>query len=546
GGPLPPQYRSAGYPFRDLAVHALYLFEAFLGPIEHVHGDWKGLGGDPNLPFDEWRAQVRCRDGMGQFQLSWNVKPLQSQMIIQGTKGVLRADLFLMFHARRAALPIPKPAERVINAFTDSIRPLFEVPLGIYRFLRGKVRPYHGLQELVGEFYHALDHQEPVPVSVADAVRVVRWTEQVARAADREYQRRLEPLQLSEQVPVLVTGASGGLGSEVVRRLHAQGQRVRLFVRRPPDRILENTEIAIGNLGDPAAVDRAVRGAKAVIHIGAAMKGGLAEHECATVVGTRNVLDACVKHNVERLVHISSMSVLDWACGPQDSILSEASELEPRAEDRGHYTRAKLAAERLVVQYHQEHNLPVVILRPGQIFGGRIPLLTPAVARRFGKRWIVLGSGDICLPLIHLDDVVSAIVLALQSDLRDAQIIQLIANDPPTQDQVLQLTLGSQAKIIHVPRPLVFLAGACSEVMLKLLGRKSPLSCYRLSSALSRHRFQSVASHMLPAWHPASDVCERIIEVARTAEQPAVHTGQPLPEQAHTLPDSFEPTAAQS
>src|SRR4051794_39498142 len=73
GGPLPPQYRTAGYPFRDLGVHALYLFQAFLGPIEHVQAEWQSLGGDPNLAYDEWRAQVRCRDGMGQFQLSWNV-----------------------------------------------------------------------------------------------------------------------------------------------------------------------------------------------------------------------------------------------------------------------------------------------------------------------------------------------------------------------------------------------------------------------------------------------------------------------------------------
>src|SRR5262249_20670361 len=49
GGPLPPQYRSAAYPFRDLGVHALYLFQAFLGPIEGVSAIWESKGGDPNL-----------------------------------------------------------------------------------------------------------------------------------------------------------------------------------------------------------------------------------------------------------------------------------------------------------------------------------------------------------------------------------------------------------------------------------------------------------------------------------------------------------------
>src|SRR5688572_18338825 len=133
GGPLPPQYRSAGYPFRDLGVHALYRFEALLGPIEDVRGDWKSLGGEPNLAFDEWRAQVRCRDGLGQFQLSWNVRPMQNQIIIQGTKGVMRVDLFLMFKATRKSTPLPKSAERIVNALTDSLQPLIDVPRGVWR-----------------------------------------------------------------------------------------------------------------------------------------------------------------------------------------------------------------------------------------------------------------------------------------------------------------------------------------------------------------------------------------------------------------------------
>src|SRR5712692_7936122 len=277
GGPLPPQYRTAGYPFRDLGVHALYLFQAFLGPIEHVQADWQSLGGDPNLAYDEWRAQVRCRGGLGQFQLSWNVKPIQSQMVIQGTRGVLRVDLFLMFQALRAVTPLPKTVERVLNAVTDSVQPLIDVPRGIYGFLRHQVLPYHGLQDLVAAFYRSLCGTAPVPVPVAEAIPVVRWTEEVARAADRAHEERIHRLRLSEQVPVLVTGASGGLGSELVQRLRSDGQRVRLLQRRMPEVVPHGIEIALGDLGDPEAVDRAVRGARVVFHAGAAMKGGRIE-----------------------------------------------------------------------------------------------------------------------------------------------------------------------------------------------------------------------------------------------------------------------------
>src|SRR5262249_61605982 len=105
GGALPPWYRDAGYPFRDIGVHCLYLIQELLGPIEDVDASWRSLGGDPNLAFDEWRAQVRCKGGLGQFQLTWNVKPMQSQIIIHGTKAVLRVDLFAMFHGQRSSPP---------------------------------------------------------------------------------------------------------------------------------------------------------------------------------------------------------------------------------------------------------------------------------------------------------------------------------------------------------------------------------------------------------------------------------------------------------
>jgi len=529
GGPLPPQYRTAGYPFRDLGVHALYLFQAFLGPIEHVDARWASLGGDPNLAYDEWRAHVRCREGMGQLQLSWNVKPIQSQMIIQGTRGVLRVDLFLMFQALRAATPLPKAAERLVNALTDSLQPMIDVPRGVIGFLRRRILPYHGLQDLVAAFYTSLAEGSPPPVTVADARPVVCWTESVARAADQEHTGHVQRFPVSERVPVLVTGASGGLGSELVRRLQAEGTHVRLLVRRAPAFLPAGTEIVLGDLGDPEAVDRAVRGARIVYHVGAAMKGGWTEHACATVTGTQNVLEACRKHGVEKLVHVSSLSVLDWAGARAGAPMSEETPLEPRAEERGSYTRAKLEAERLVTRYVHEHGLPAVILRPGQIFGGRIPLLTPAVARRAAGRWWVLGDGRVRLPLVYLDDVVDAMIQAARSELRGGEIIQLVDAGVFTQNDVLRLAVGKDAPVVHVPRWLVFAAGKVSELLLGLLGRQSPLSVYRLRSALADRQFTSTRAEALLGWVPRVGAQEGMRRVLGGTDRGAPLSGVPSP-----------------
>jgi predicted dehydrogenase/nucleoside-diphosphate-sugar epimerase len=507
GGPLPPQYRTAAYPFRDLGVHALYLFQAFLGPIENVSAIWESKGGDPNLAYDEWRALVRCRGGLGQFQLSWNVKPMQSQIIVQGTRGVLRIDLFLMFHALRGAMPVPKPIERVVNALTDSLQPLVDVPRGVVKFAAGAIKPYQGLHDLVAAFYRAVDGEGPVPVTLDDATTVVRWVEQVARAAETEHASRVAALPCSDQADVLITGASGGLGGEILRRL-AGGRKVRVFVRRPPASLPPGVDVALGDLGDPDAVDRAVRGVRTVVHAGAAMKGGWDEHERGTVVGTRNVVDACRRHGVTKLVHVSSMSVSDWA-GCDGGNLSETSPDEPRPEERGHYTRAKLEAEK-IVRAAAATGLPAVILRPGQIFGGKLPLLTPAVARRAGGRWIVLGDGRLRLPLVYIDDVVDAVVAALDGPLAHGEVVQLVDPATMSQDDVLAAMLPADAAIVHLPRVVLLAGGRLSEPVLGALGRKSPVSGYRLRSALARLTFDSDRARELLGWRPRVGVSEGI------------------------------------
>ncbi|MBE7451204.1 MAG: NAD-dependent epimerase/dehydratase family protein [Kofleriaceae bacterium] len=509
GGPLPPHYREAGYPFRDIGVHCLYLIQELLGPIEDVDASWRSLGGDPNLAFDEWRALVRCQRGLGQFQLSWNVKPMQSQIIIHGTKAVLRVDLFAMFHGKRASTPLPKAAERLVNAFADSLQPLVDVPVGVWKFVRKEVQSYQGLRNLVADFYRRLAAGEPPPVSVADAVNVVEWVEKVARAADAEHAARLARFTLSPTVPFLVTGASGFLGSATVRRLLADGKKVRALVRRIPERPLPGVEYAIGNLGDPEAVDRAVKGAEIVIHAGAAMKGGWPEHKGGTVVGTQNVIDACRKHGVKQLVHISSMSVIDWAgTARAGATVDESAALEPRPDERGAYTRAKLEAERLV-SAAAAAGLPAVILRPGQIFGGGIQLLNGAVARRAGGRWLVLGDGRLELPLVYIDDVVDAILAAVARKLVKGEIIQLIDGEGLTQRDVLDLA-GGGAPAIRVPRALVFGLGKLSELPLGALGRPSPVALYRLQSALARLHWGTGKAEQLLGWRPRVGVREGI------------------------------------
>ena len=341
---------------------------------------------------------------------------------------------------------------------------------------------YHGLQIFIADFYA---NPRPI-VSLADARQVVDWTERVARPADEAKRRPLPALT----APVLVTGAGGFIGRHLIERLLQQHDRVRVFVRRelPLDPRLE---VIVGDLGDPEAVDRAVAGTQIVYHVGAAMSGSREDFERGTVVGTKNILDSLRRHHVGKLVYVSSLSVLHAAAAKPGMKINEDWPLEPRATERGAYTQTKLAAEKLV----RESGLPAVIVRPGQVFGPGATAVTGAVAQRVGKRQVILGSGKLVLPLVYVDDVVDAILLAAK---KDTGLWHIVDSAQVTQEQ---LAPGA----LKLPYPLVYLLAWTAELLLK---KRAPLTRYRLQSALAPVAFDCRAAEKELGWKPRVGVEE--------------------------------------
>ena len=184
--------------------------------------------------------------------------------------------------------------------------------------------------------------------------------------------------------------------------------------------------------------------------------------------------------------------------------------MEPRAEERGYYTRAKLIAEKLVVDSCRKEKINAVILRPGQIFGGKTPLLTGAVARKFGKKWVVLGNGKITLPLVYIDDAVDAVILAMEKTLNKGEIFHLIDSSTVNQNEVLDMLGINQSKIIRIPRTIVFALGAISQLIFKCIGRKSPFSVYRMRSALPYLSFSTEKAAEKLGWEPQIGIKEGV------------------------------------
>ncbi len=516
-GQLPPHYRAGGFPFRDLGIHSLYLMEAFLGPVRDADWTFEHRGRDPLLCFDEWRMSVRCQQGTGSIYISWNVRPLQDMLIIQGTQGVIRLDLFGMSVSMKRETRLPQHPQRVFNAMKEGWSPIWQVPVNMAKFLGKKIRRYHGLQEMVGEFYERIEQGRPPVVSPASAGRTLEFVERAASDADAAKQVIQSGFVEQPQAPILVTGATGFIGGRLLARLLESGERVRILARRPPQELRDqpNLEVMFGDLGDPAAVDRAVQGTSLVYHVGGVVHGHPHEFRRGSVEGTRNIVDSALKHQVQKLVYVSSLSVLHSAAGKTGETIDENWPLEPDPEKRGIYTQTKLAAEQIVSAAAAERGLPAVILRPAEVIGCGAPLLSSGVALQAAGKLVLFGRGKTVVPMVHVEDVVDGLLAAAERDVPPGTIGHLVDPTSITQNEILdefKATTGDRRGVVRAPLPLVYSGALGIQTLCGLLRRGAPLSIYRVKSATADRVFVNDAARRLLDWTPKRGVRQALRE----------------------------------
>ena len=511
-GPLPPHYRDGGNPFRDLGVHGLYLLREVLGEIEGIEPVFVARGGDPNLCFDEWHVVVLCEHGVGHVRLSWSVRPLQTVFTVHATGGTLRADVGSMFATVRRASGLPHALERAAGALREGWPALRSVPANGLRWMSGRLRPYAGLRRAVEQFYVALADGSAMPASLEDGRRVVRWVEAAAGLADAAKRLRDGARRPRAGADALVTGATGRLGRQLVEQLVARGQRVRALCRRPPtDGSLRHprVDIVLGDLGDAAAVDAAVAGVRVVYHAGAAMRGSWAEHARGTVTGTRHVVDSVLRHRVSRLVHVSSLSVLDWGA-LHDARVTEDAPLEPRPEARGSYTRAKLLAEQHVLAAVRERGLRAVIVRPGILIGPEGPGLDALNAVVLGRQLVLLGSAAGVPPLISAHDAAALIGRAgSAATLLPGTVLHLVDGGTATAWTVAaRLARDAGLRVRRIPGPLLLAGATVVTALARALGRESAITPHRVRAAGARLRFDGARARTALGWTDDANAIE--------------------------------------
>lgn len=507
GGPLPGQVAQGSYPFRDLGVHGLYTIEAFLGPIDALDVRYQARDGDPNLHFDEWQAQATTARGVGRLLLSWNARPMENRLVVRGTRGAIVVDRFLQTCHVQRVLPGPKFVGIVANGVIAAARDLVQIPWNVLRFATRWLKPSPGIQLGAERFARAAYFREAPPFTGEDALRIARLLEPACAEPDRlrtqQLQDRMAPLPPAD---VLVTGAAGFLGRAVVAALRARGDTVRVLLRRrvPAFDADSGVQTVLGDLGDPAIVDHAVQGVRTVHHVGAAMRGGPRAFEGGTVWGTRNIVDACLRHGTQKLVYVSSMSVFDHAGRDPSRPMTETSAYEPHPDRRGAYTQTKLTAEHIVLDAIRDHALPAVVVRPGQIFGPGAETVTPNGTIALAGRWVAVGDGAQTLPLVYRDDVVDALLLAASRPAANGRVFNVVDPDTVTQQDYLARAArkSPQLRIVRSPTWVFMTLGWGVELLGKLLKREVPLTRYRVRSLRPLANFDGSAARDGLGWTP--------------------------------------------
>lgn len=311
---------------------------------------------------------------------------------------------------------------------------------------------------------------------------------------------------------ILVTGATGFLGSHLTLALLTQGHQLTLlgrdFTAIQPQLAKGATGLRV-DLSDRSAMMAACAGHDLVYHVGALSTawGSWDEFYQSNVEGTRAVVDGCLHHGVGRLVYVSSPSVI--FTGRDHHEIDESCPY-PQCFSSAYAATKKLGEDLVNAAFRQ--GLPTVILRPKAIFGpGDRALLPPLIERARQKRLPQLGNGQNLVDLTYVDNVVHALLLAARADAAVGKTYFITNGEHcplwPTIRSVLA-HLHLPTKLRRLPVRLALLLARLLELNAQRTGREPLLTRYTAGILARTQTYDISAAQRDLGYQPLVSVAE--------------------------------------
>jgi len=285
-------------------------------------------------------------------------------------------------------------------------------------------------------------------------------------------------MQLSSDDLMLVTGATGLVGSHVVERAKSLGIRVRALVRATSDTSLLDewgVETVAGSMLAPDELTKALEGVTAVVHCAAMVGdwGPIDEYRKVNVGGTENLLRAAEQNDTLKcFIQISSLGVYE----ARDHYGTDESE-PPNVSGIDGYTVTKAESDQLVMKHIREENLPATVLRPGFIYGPRDRTVLPRLLEKLKAGKVkYLGSTDKLMNNTYVVNLVDAVFLAIENDeargkaynIRDDRLV----SKQEFMETICELAGYDKPKTKPVPLGVAKALAKTLEGTYRLLGKK--------------------------------------------------------------------------
>ena len=222
---------------------------------------------------------------------------------------------------------------------------------------------------------------------------------------------------LVSQPTVLVFGGTGFIGRELIRQLLAANYCVRAVIHRSGSVLEEidsdRLEIVRGDMGSKADLERLITGIEFVFHLARAHAQSWQDYLRHDVEPTQLIAEACLESGVKQLIYTGTIA--SYYTGVDAGTITEQTPLDRAIVRRDYYSRAKAAAESILMEMYHTKQLPVVIFRPGIVIGQSGTPFHWGVGRWVSEGLCeVWGDGRNKLPFVLVSDVAAALVRGIQ------------------------------------------------------------------------------------------------------------------------------------
>ena len=289
---------------------------------------------------------------------------------------------------------------------------------------------------------------------------------------------------------IFVTGATGFIGSHLVKRLLKEGYQVTVLLRKhsstqyiPTNKV----KTVFGDIRDYQSLQQGMEGSQVVFHNAALARdwGRKKDFHDINVKGTRNVLKAAKANNIKFIILTSTTGVL----GEENcrEAKSENFPYKPKLSyflsnifesDMNHYRYTKMLAERGAIDFCRKNNISLTIVRPTWVYGPREFHAGPyyfcqAISR--GTRFFP-GCRTNKFHVIYASDLVKAMILILKKHLKGIQVFNIGGNNVSTMDEFWGLFCKylNKKKPVYLPKWLVYPIGFFMEIWYKFLKIEKP------------------------------------------------------------------------